>query len=262
MMQFDAEFTKQFYDALGSRESERWNTGSRNKMQHALFRYHLSTRVRSGDRVLDAGSGPGVYAKELLHLGARVTCLDMSSVQLEACRERAAGCDAYELGSVTDLTRFTDGSFDVTLALGGVLSYCFDQAPQALAELVRVTRSGGWLGLSVMNLFGTIHSFLPEVLAIPVETNREIMASGNLDRIVNEGHECHLFRIDELKALLTACRLNDIEFHANGWLIPNSGVEVPEDDSPVWQLLFETERQASQESPGAGTHIIAWARVP
>ncbi len=97
-MQFDAGFTKQFYDALGSRESERWNTGSRNKMQHALFRYHLRTRIRSGDRVLDAGSGPGVYAKEMLNLGARVTCLDMSSVQLEACRERAAGCDAYELG--------------------------------------------------------------------------------------------------------------------------------------------------------------------
>jgi hypothetical protein len=28
-------------------------------MQHAIFRHHLRERVKVGDRVLDAGSGPG-----------------------------------------------------------------------------------------------------------------------------------------------------------------------------------------------------------
>jgi hypothetical protein len=113
-----------------------------------------------------------------------------------------------------------------------------------------------------MNLYGTIHSFLPGVLALDVENNREIVTSGNLDRMVNDGHECHLFHVDEIRALLVACGLNDVELHADGWLIPNSSVEIPDGDTAVWQFLFEAELRASRESPGAGTHIIAWGRVP
>jgi hypothetical protein len=113
-----------------------------------------------------------------------------------------------------------------------------------------------------MNLYGTLHSFLPGVLAITVENNREIVASGDLDRAVNDGHECHLFNIEEIRALLLDSGVTDFELHANGWLIPNSGVEIPESDPVVWQFLFEAELRASRESPGAGTHIIAWGRLP
>ena len=262
MTRFDPGYTANFYDRYGSRESTRWENSPRNKMQHALFRHYLRERVQAGDRVLDAGSGPGVYAKDLLEIGARVTCLDLSNVQLQACRERTPGCDAYELGSVTDLSRFSDSSFDVTLALGGVLSYCFERAPEALSEMVRVTRPGGWIGLSVMNLFGTIHGFLPGVLAVALDDNRQIVANGNLDRKVNDGHECHMFRVDEIRGLLVSCGLNDLEFYANGWLIPNTGVQISESDSELWEFLFETELKASRESPGAGTHIIAFGRAP
>jgi len=262
MPQFDPAYTAQHYDAYGSREWERWQENPRNRMQRALFRHHLRERIRAGDRVLDAGCGPGVYAKDMLDLGARVTCLDLSRVQLDACRERAPGCDGYELGSVTDLSRFADGSFDVTLALGGVLSYCFERAPQALGELVRVTRRGGRLGLSVMNLHGSMHAFLPGVLAVELARNRQIVASGDLGRDINESrHECHMFRVDELRALLVAHGLRDVELHASGWLTPASGVEIAEGDA-AWPFLFEAELAASRESPGAGTHIIAWARVP
>jgi SAM-dependent methyltransferase len=229
-------------------------------VQHALLRHHLRERVKHGDRALDAGCGPGIFAKELLKLGARVSCFDISKVQLEGCRENAPGCDAYELGSVTDLARFPDKSFDTTLALGGVLSYCFDQAPRAVSELVRVTRSNSWLGLSVMSLYGTMHRFLPGVLVIPPAKNRQILASGDLDRDTNERHECHMFRVAEIRELLVGSGLKDVELYASGWLTTDS-VNLPEVDSDEWRFLLEAEVEASRESPGAGTHIIAWCRV-
>ncbi len=262
MTRFDPAYTAQFYDVCGSREWTRWESSPRNRVQHAIMCHHLRERIATGDRVLDAGCGPGVFARELLALGARVTCLDLSSVQLQSCRERAPECEAYELGSVTDLARFGDRTFDVTLAMGGVLSYCFERAPQALAELVRVTRPGGWLGLSVMSLHGTLHSFLSGVIAIAVEDNRKVLATGNLDRAINDGHECHLFRPDELRSLLEVGGLREIELHANGWLVPNGGVGIPEGDPAVSQFLLEAELEASRDCPGAGTHIIAWGRVP
>lgn len=227
-------------------------------MQRAIVSEHLRRRIARGDRVLDAGCGPGLFARELLDLGAAVTCFDISPVQLEACRTRAPGCEAYELGSITDLGRFADGAFDATLALGGALSYCFDRVGQGVAELVRVTRPGGRIGVSVMNLHGAIHHLLDAVLATPLEANRAIFATGDLPRgFGGGGHECHMFRRAELEALLAGAGVVDVELSANGWLV---GAGAPELEPDVEQLLLEAELEASVESPAAGTHIIAWGR--
>jgi SAM-dependent methyltransferase len=215
-------------------------------------------------RLLDCGSGPGTYARIAIELGARVTCLDLSPVQLAACRESAPGADDYALGTITDLSRFADDSFDICLAFGGPLSYCFDQVDVAIRELSRVIRPGGLLGVSVMSLNGALHHHLRGVMALPLELNREIVASGDLPREVS-GHECHMFRVDELAALLTDAGLVDVELAASGFLLPlevPEGLHLPEVGSDEWHWLLEAELAASVESPGAGTHIIAWARVP
>jgi SAM-dependent methyltransferase len=196
-----------------------------------------------------------------MELGASVTCLDLSSVQLAACRESAPGADDYVLGTITDLSCFADASFDVCLALGGPLSYCFDQVGRAIRELSRVIRPGGLLGVSVMSLHGSLHHHLRGVLAVPLELNRRIVASGDLPREVS-GNECHMFRVDELATLLTDAGLVDVDLSASGFLISLHGLELPEIGSAEWEWLFEAELAASIESPGAGTHIIAWARVP
>ncbi len=262
MLEFDSDFTKEYYNLYGDRESARWQTGPRSRMQHAIYCHHLRERVHRGDRVLDAGCGPGTFAKILLESGARVTCLDISSTQLDLCRQNAPGAELYELGSITDLRQFQDNMFDVTLALGGPISYCFDRADDAIRELVRVTRGGGWIGLSVMSLYGTVHQFLPDVLAFSVEVNRRILSTGDLPRHVNKGHECHMFRVEELRALLTRAGLRNIELFAENWLISGNETNVPEEGTDGWHMLMEAELRASAESPGAGTHILAWARVP
>ena len=233
-------------------------------MQYDIYVRHLRQRVKPGMRLLDCGSGPGTYARIAIELGARVTCLDLSPVQLAACRESAPGADDYALGTITDLSRFADDSFDICLAFGGPLSYCFDQVDVAIRELSRVIRPGGLLGVSVMSLNGALHHHLRGVMALPLELNREIVASGDLPREVS-GHECHMFRVDELAALLTDAGLVDVELAASGFLLPlevPEGLHLPEVGSDEWHWLLEAELAASVESPGAGTHIIAWARVP
>lgn len=263
MTRFDPAYTRDFYDRYGSRESERWDESPRMRMEAAILRHHLRQRVRPGDRVLDAGCGPGTFSAYLMDLGARVTCLDLSPVQLDYCRERSPGAEGYHLGSITELSVFADDNFDVALALGGPLSYCFDEAGAALGELMRVTRPGGWIGLSVMCLFGTIHRRLAGVLTVDPETNRGIVATGDLPRDVATGHECHLFRPQELQELLDAAGLTSRELHATGWLVHDeSPLDLPEPGSDAWEWLLEAELAASEASPGAGTHILAWGRAP
>ena len=263
-MQFDPEYVQSWYDEYGDRESLRWSKSPAFRMQYDIYVRHLRRRVSPGMRILDCGSGPGTYARIAMELGARVTCLDLSPMQLAACRESAPGADGYVLGTITDLSCFADASFDICLALGGPLSYCFDQVGVAIRELSRVTRPGGLLGMSVMSLHGALHHHLRGVLSLPLELNRRIVASGDLPREVS-GHECHMFRVDELAALLTDAGLDDVELSASGFLlpleVPVEGLDLPEVGSAEWEWLLEAELAASVESPGAGTHIIAWARV-
>lgn len=264
MMRFDPEYVQSWCDEYGDKESRRWSRSPAFRMQYDIYVRHLRRRVTPGMRLLDCGSGPGTYARIAMELGARVTCLDLSPVQLAACRELAPGADDYVLGTITDLSRFDDDSFDVCLALGGPLSYCFDQVGSALRGLSRVTRPGGLLGVSVMSLHGALHHHLRGVLALPLELNRRIVASGDLPREIS-GHECHMFRVDELSALLSDAGFVDAELSASGFLVPlevPEGLDLPEIGSAEWEWLLEAELAASVESPGAGTHIIAWARVP
>lgn len=261
MMRFDPEYVRSWYDEYGERESQRWFRSPAARMQYEIYVRHLRQRVRPGDRLLDCGCGPGTYARVAMELGARVTCLDLSPVQLASCRKSAPGADDYVLGTVTDLSRFADASFDTSLALGGPLSYCFDQAGRAIREMARVTRPGGAVGLSVMSLHGSLHNLLRSALAVPLETNRHIVASGDLPREVS-GHECHMFRVDELEAMLADAGLVDVELSASGFLIPLEELDLPEIGSAEWEWLLEADLAASVESPGAGTHIIAWAKVP
>jgi len=48
---------------------------------------------------------------------------------------------------------------------------------KALQEVLRVTRSGGFLFLGVMSLWGSVHHSLPGVLKVDPDVNREIIAS-------------------------------------------------------------------------------------
>ena len=71
-----------------------------------------------------------------------------------------------------------------------------------------------------------------------------------------------MFEVEELRSLFRDAGAEEVELFASGRLIPNDETEVPEEGSEAWNMLFEAELRASAESPGAGTHIIAWGRAP
>src|ERR1044071_3466549 len=108
MMRFDPDYVRSWYDEYGDRESQRWSRTLATRMQYDIYVHHMRPRVCPGARLLDCCCGPGTYARLAMELGAHVTCLDLSSVQLAACRESAPGAEDYVQGTVTDLSCFAD----------------------------------------------------------------------------------------------------------------------------------------------------------
>ena len=105
--------------------------------------------VSAGDRVFEAGSGPGRFTLELARIGARIVVGDISSEQLRLHRQKTVEVESSTeervVVDIIDLSRFGDGEFDATVCYGGPISYVLERADDAVAELLRVTRPGGYL---------------------------------------------------------------------------------------------------------------------
>ena len=261
MSAWDATRAAAFFDAYGEREWTRFEDGRTPAPSLATHIRVLERYVRAGDRVLDAGCGPGRFALELERLGAKVTALDISPVQIELLRGRLPGADAI-VGDVADLSRFADNAFDASVCYGGPLSYLLDHAGVAVAELARVTRRGGHVIVSVMSLVGAATHYAPMIVELArrdgVELSHEILRTGVLSHREGYGHlPMKLYGWAEIEALLAAH--GDVVEGVAAGVMPHVAVEEPE----LQELLVAFD-SAVADDPGArscGEHIVGVLRV-
>lgn len=125
------------------------NAYERVDPENALGRVSLA-----GRRVLCLAGGGGQQSAAFALLGAQVTVLDLSDVQLGKDRAAAAHY-AVEVrtiqGDMRDLGGFADGAFDIVWHAHS-LNFVPDPRP-VFCEAARVLRSGGYYRLSYSNPF-------------------------------------------------------------------------------------------------------------
>jgi SAM-dependent methyltransferase len=128
-------------------------------------------QIRSGQQVLDVACGAGNVAIAAAATGAEVTALDIAPALLAqgALDAAAAGVDVEWVEGDAEWLPFADASFDVVTSAVGVM-FCHSHE-RAAAELVRVCRPGGGIGLiawtpeSLIGLmFGVLAPFAPQPL--------------------------------------------------------------------------------------------------
>ena len=267
--EYERQHTAAFFDEYGEQEWTRFDEGRTPPQSVAVHLAKLREFVKVGDRVLDVGAGPGRFTIELARLGADIAVADISARQLELNRERVeeAGLESRiserVQADVTDLSRFDDASFDAVVCFGGPLSYVVDRAEQGVAELLRVTRPGGHVLLSVMSLIGVAVHFIEHVLDLArrdgLELNEAIVRTGLLPEGEGYGHlPMKLYRWSELDALLS--RHGTVVAATAAGLFPALCPEEPE----LRDLIERIELELAAE-PGAlscGEHILAVVRKP
>jgi ubiquinone/menaquinone biosynthesis C-methylase UbiE len=101
--------------------------------------------VRSGMRVLDVCTGPGMLAAGAIARGAQATGIDFSGEVVELARNLVPQADMRQ-GDAQRLP-FPDNSFDAVVCGYGVMH--IPEPEQALREMVRVVRPGGRVAISV-----------------------------------------------------------------------------------------------------------------
>jgi SAM-dependent methyltransferase len=224
--------------------------------------------------VLEVGAGPGIFTQHMALRGARLTVTDLSAVQLAENRQRitAAGLGGavaeFLVADVRDLSRWADGSFDLTVAYGGPLSYVFEDAPAALRELLRVTRADGTVLASVMSTLGSYRYFIAEVADIIADygddANDSVLRTGDLRPVQPTGHVCTMYRAEQIPGLVTEGGGVLVAMSASNWssLGDPQALARLEADPAHWARFLDNEAWSCRQ-PGClngGTHLIFAAR--
>jgi ubiquinone/menaquinone biosynthesis C-methylase UbiE len=158
--------------ALKTRQQAAWSSGNYaivgTTLQIVGEELCEALDLRPGQKVLDVAAGNGVASLAAARRWCEVVSTDYVPSLLErgAARASAEGLTiAFKVADAEDLP-FADNSFDTILSTFGVMFT--PHQDQAAAELLRVCRSGGQIGLAnwtpdgfIGQMFKTIGKYLP-----------------------------------------------------------------------------------------------------
>ena len=128
-------------------ECNRLSVDRTNQLEQITTLRYLNAHIPFGSTVLDACAAYGVYAFPLAENGYIVTAGDIVAHHVEALREQQKETPIlHEIyhGSICDLSRFADNSFDAVLNLGAYYHITDkSERDKAVAECKRVVKPGG-----------------------------------------------------------------------------------------------------------------------
>jgi len=140
------------YTAIKQRQQAVWSAGDYamigTTLQIVGERLCEAVDMRAGSSVLDVAAGNGNATLAAARRFARVTSTDYVGALLERGKQRAAAeCLPVTFQEAdAEALPFADGSFDTALSTFGVMFT--PNQEKAAAELVRVVRKGGKIGLA------------------------------------------------------------------------------------------------------------------
>ena len=138
---------------LDSWDEDYYNPTSEYFYDSCITKMLQIMNVKPGEKVLDAGCGPGVHSVRVARAGQRVCAIDISQTMLEEAekRVRAGGVSSAVEFRREDLTElsFPSNSFQYGFSWGVLIH--IRNIEKALTELTRIIVPGGRLSLYMNN---------------------------------------------------------------------------------------------------------------
>jgi len=209
----------EFYSQDVAHEWKRLVKDAYHRLEFETTLHYLHKYLPESGLILDAGGGPGRYTTTLAKQGYQMVLLDLAPANLEFAERKIRRLrlkrHVMELaeGSLVDLSRYPDSSFDAVLCLGGALSHVLNQSErqQAAAELIRVAKASAPIFVSVIARLALL---ITELVLFPDEIDLPLFTSIRDEGDYAGGYgftACHFFLPEELPALFYELPVDQLE---------------------------------------------------
>ena len=144
-----------------SDEDGRLKRSRHGQLEYATTMAYIHRYADKQSKVLEVGAGTGRYSVALAKEGMKVTAVELVESNLAILRENSRGIENLESyqGDATDLGRFPDDSFDVTLFFGPMYHlYEPDEVNRAIDEAIRVTKPGGVILFAFISVYAIMYA--------------------------------------------------------------------------------------------------------
>lgn len=123
-------------------------TGQYVKQYEAAILLDL-LKPQSGDLILDAGCGTGVFTEEIINQGAKVVGMDLSAPMVAKGSLQMGKMDFNGICGDMCALPFSDNRFDRVFSMTAI--EFIPDAVQAISELTRVVKKGGSIVVTTLN---------------------------------------------------------------------------------------------------------------
>ena len=164
------EVVKKWFTETARHEWRRLRRNPYHQIEFITTMHFLEKHLPKKGLILDAGGGPGRYTIELARSSYDVVLLDLVPEMLKIAKREIKRAKVQTRvkqlleGSIDDLSMFGDQTFDAVLCLGGPLNHLLNikQRVKAASELVRVSKKGAPIFVSVISRIGLLESIVVE----------------------------------------------------------------------------------------------------
>jgi len=179
-----------------------WDETIAEKDTAKLRRMARRLDIKPGSRVLDIGTGTGVFLPFIVSEAGQnghITAMDLAEEMLSQAREKNFNGHIAYLQADAACIPLRAGLFDVVVGYSSFPH--FQDKPRALAEINRVTRNGGQLVIchtSSRATINEIHTGLPAVANDIIPDQREmktlLAGAGFTEIVIEDGSQSYLCR--------------------------------------------------------------------
>ena len=153
------EIVSSFYDQI--EEDRRLTKNRHGQLEYYTTMAYIHRYTNKQSKILEVGAGTGRYSIALAKEGLDVTAVELVESNLSVLRENSKGIEnirSYQ-GDATDLSRFADDYFDVTLCFGPMYHlYETDEVNRAIDEAIRVTKTNGVILFAFISVFAIMYA--------------------------------------------------------------------------------------------------------
>jgi len=137
------------YDVYADSYNAKWGDQPLKELADWFLDEASKLGLPKGGHILDAGCGPGQYARYFHDRGYQVTALDCSPEMLRIAKGRDGGRGITYIQEDMRNTSFPDNSFDAVFSCASLLHVLPEDVPTTLREWRRILKNKGILFISV-----------------------------------------------------------------------------------------------------------------